>query len=173
MPFTPFHIGPGVAVKSVMGAAFSLMIFSFTQVVIDLESAYWLIQNEWPVHRFLHSYLGATVVLIITLTIGKPICEGVISIWNSMVKKGSRLSISDTIPMKAVVTGSVIGVYSHVLLDSIMHSDMRPFAPFADGNSLLLAISVRQLHLFCVYAGLLGVGILCLVYVVRKVKPEK
>ena len=37
MPFTPFHMGPGLAVKAVCGRYFSLVVFGFSQVAIDIN----------------------------------------------------------------------------------------------------------------------------------------
>ena len=52
--------------------------------------------------------------------------------------------------------GAAFGVYSHVFLDSIMHSDVKPFAPFSEANPLLQSISVAELHIGCVIAGVFG-----------------
>ena len=37
MPITPFHFGPGAAVKAVAPRHFSFTVFAFSQVMIDLE----------------------------------------------------------------------------------------------------------------------------------------
>jgi hypothetical protein len=47
-----------------------------------------------------------------------------------------------------------------VLLDSIMHADMAPLAPFASSNAMLGAVSLRALHLGCVASGAAGVALL-------------
>ena len=49
-----------------------------------------------------------------------------------------------------------IGSYSHVVLDSIMHTDIEPLSPFSQSNELLGFISVGALHKFCIYSGLVG-----------------
>jgi len=46
MPFTPFHFGPGLAVKSLAGNYFSFLLFAFTQVVIDLESEFFSLHKK-------------------------------------------------------------------------------------------------------------------------------
>jgi hypothetical protein len=35
--FTPLHFGPGLAMKSLAGRRFSLMLFAFSQVAIDID----------------------------------------------------------------------------------------------------------------------------------------
>jgi membrane-bound metal-dependent hydrolase YbcI (DUF457 family) len=58
-----------------------------------------------------------------------------------------------------VEVGALIGTWSHVLLDSIMHPDVRPFAPFNDANPLLGLVSLEAFHLACVMAGFAAVGV--------------
>ena len=55
--------------------------------------------------------------------------------------------------------GAFIGTYSHVALDSLMHLDIRPFAPFSDDNAILGAISYPMLHVACAVAGVAGVAL--------------
>jgi membrane-bound metal-dependent hydrolase YbcI (DUF457 family) len=56
----------------------------------------------------------------------------------------------------AALSASILGAYSHVALDSIMHSDIRPLAPFSNANPLYLVIDIDELHVYCVVAGLVG-----------------
>jgi membrane-bound metal-dependent hydrolase YbcI (DUF457 family) len=56
----------------------------------------------------------------------------------------------------AAATGAFIGTFSHVLIDSVMHADMQPLAPLAEGNRLLWVVSPEVLHLICVGAGVVG-----------------
>jgi membrane-bound metal-dependent hydrolase YbcI (DUF457 family) len=137
MPFTPYHFGPGLLLKSALGRWFSIRVFVLANVVTDVESLYFLATNGWPVHRVLHSYAGATVVALACVGIAK------------LAK----------IATPAAVVGAFLGTYSHVVLDSIMHRDMSPLAPFTDSNGLLRVISIEQLHLACVLMGLLGIAV--------------
>lgn len=52
--------------------------------------------------------------------------------------------------------GALAGTLSHVALDSLMHHDIRPLAPFSEANGLLGAVSLDTLHLACVVAGVAG-----------------
>ena len=78
------------------------------------------------------------------------------------------LHIEPKISLVAALAGSSLGVYSHVFLDSIMHSDLRPFATFTDANSMLNAITVAELHLLCVATGVFGVMVLLVVFLWKK-----
>ena len=57
------------------------------------------------------------------------------------------------------MVSGVVGAFSHVLLDSFLWGDMRPWAPWGEGNGMLGRITVGQMHLFCVGTGLVGVVI--------------
>ncbi len=46
-----------------------------------------------------------------------------------------------------------------MLLDSLMHTDIEPFAPFSLDNRMLGLVSVAALHELCLYSGLLGAGL--------------
>ncbi len=48
-----------------------------------------------------------------------------------------------------------IGFFS---IDSIMHGDMEPFAPFSDASPWLHAVQLETLHFACVAAGIIGVA---------------
>jgi membrane-bound metal-dependent hydrolase YbcI (DUF457 family) len=55
-----------------------------------------------------------------------------------------------------VFLSAFVGTYSHIVLDSIMHSDVEPFYPFTTSNTLLGIISIPALHQLCFYSGLAG-----------------
>ena len=64
---------------------------------------------------------------------------------------GARL-----IAWPAAIVGALVGTYSHVLLNSVMHADMRPFAPISEANMALRLISVGGLHVLGVVSGVFG-----------------
>src|SRR5216683_2903814 len=72
------------------------------------------------------------------------------------------------IPWRAAIVRAVLGTYSHIFLDSIMHADMQPLAPFVETNTMLGAISTGSLHLVCLASGGLGVVALALVFIFRR-----
>jgi len=48
MPFTPFHLGPGIAIKAVMQGSFSLMVFGWAQIVMDVQPLVVMITGQPP-----------------------------------------------------------------------------------------------------------------------------
>lgn len=147
MPFTPIHLGPGLAFKAIGGRNFSLMVFGGSQVLMDIEPLIGILQHRPILHGASHSLLGAVVIGGIAGIIGRPISSMVLT----------RLKISyHPFTWLGSFTGAYMGTFSHVLLDSIMHSDMSPLRPFAQGNQLLHIISIDHLHMACLVAGIVG-----------------
>ncbi len=142
MPVTPFHFGVGLLAKGAAPERVSLGAFVAAQVVIDCESAYFLLRDEWPVHRVLHTFalaapVGAAAGLALAALL-RARWRGVESAWGP------------------ALLGGLLGGLTHPLLDGLMHADIRPLRPFSDANPLLGLIGLPALHLACVLAGLLG-----------------
>jgi membrane-bound metal-dependent hydrolase YbcI (DUF457 family) len=158
MPFTPLHMGAGLAFKSIKPARFSLMTFGFTQVLIDLEPAYFMYQQESHLHRINHTFLGAILIIIVGVLIGKPLCSWMLKFWNSRLSPAQMklLAVNPNITWSTATVGVVIGSFSHVILDGIMHWDVKPFYPFWSVNPFLGFISIQQLHMGCILAGVFG-----------------
>ena len=169
MPFTPFHMGPGILLKAILQGSFSLMVFGWTQIVMDIQPLIVLIMQEGHLHGFSHTYLGASLIAIFSAVTGKYLAQ--IGLWLLRIEP----EIKNNIAWWVALISAFIGSFSHVLLDSIMHDDVQPYFPFSLANHLLGFISVAALHKFCLYSGLLGAAIY---YVVqwrqqkRKSRPE-
>lgn len=153
MPFTPFHMGPGTLIKAALRGSFSLMVFGWAQVLIDLQPLVAIVTGSGPVHGFSHTYLGATLIGLFAACTGKYMADLASQLVDGC---GARIL---TMRLWVAIASGLIGTYSHVALDSIMHLDMSPLAPFSDSNALLGIISVSSLHKFCVYSGLAGAGL--------------
>lgn len=154
MPISPFHFGPGAAIHAVAPRAVSFLAFCAANVLIDIEPLYYILTRQYPLHRFFHTYIGAAIVAAATV---------------ALFAVGLRAARSVRLPnpfdwqdldMGAVAIGAIAGTFSHVLLDSVMHADIRPFAPFSDANPLLGVLPVQALHASCAAFGLVGIAIL-------------
>jgi hypothetical protein len=159
MPFTPFHFGPGAAIKVIWPRAFSFLTFAAAQVVTDLEPGYFILQRQPPLHRWAHTYLGAVVVAAVTaLLMGL-----ILRVWQKTVLRLRARSVNAVVGPKlywrVILISAFVGTVSHVFLDSIMHPDMHPFAPFSVRNPMLGLISLKALHYSCI-----GSGVFALVY---------
>ncbi len=151
MPFTPFHMGPGLLVKSLLQGSFSLMVFGWTQIVMDIQPLIVLLSGNGHLHGFTHTYVGATLIGLFCALSGKYAGEYGLR----LLRQNRFLPIS----WPVATFSAFIGSFSHVLLDSIMHGDLQPFAPFLLNNPFLGLISVEALHKLCLYSALIGVAL--------------
>ena len=164
MPITPFHLGPGALVKAAAPRHFSFTVFAFSQALIDLEPIGFFLFTGDPVHPYMHTYLGATLVFLASWWAGRPVGEWALRIWNEQLypDQARWLAYEPVISRKAAGVAAFVGAYSHVAIDSIMHGDMQPFAPFFAESPWLLVVSVETLQWICVAAGVVGVAMLAL-----------
>ncbi len=151
-------MGPGLVVKSVLGRRFSLMVFGFSQVAIDIEPLVGILRGDDILHGFTHTYLGATLIALASVVIGRPICQFLLRYWKPDPASAflNWWGVPGVISWPAAIVGAFIGTYSHVFLDSIMHQDMQPLAPWSKVNTLLLMIPIDDLYLVCLFSGVLG-----------------
>ena len=147
MPFTPIHLGPGLAFKAIGGRHFSFMVFGGSQVLMDIEPLIGILQNKPVLHGVTHTLLGALIIGSIAGVIGRPISSFVLGLLKIQ---------HQPFTWAASFSAAYIGTFSHVFLDSIMHADMSPWWPFSSGNQLLSIISIDQLHVACLVAGIAG-----------------
>ncbi len=51
MPFTPFHMGPAIFIKALLQGSFSLMVFGWSQIIMDIQPLVVLLTQEGRLHR--------------------------------------------------------------------------------------------------------------------------
>jgi membrane-bound metal-dependent hydrolase YbcI (DUF457 family) len=156
MPFTPFHFGLGLAAKAALPRQFYLTYFVALQVAIDLESLHNLTYRRHPVHGFLHTFLGATLVALLASAVAVPLVRR----WQAAPQPLSRTS-------GKVLGTALFATWSHVAFDAVMHSDMQPFWPLTSSNPLLCVISVGALHVVCLVLGFFGIVLLAFAATLR------
>jgi hypothetical protein len=175
VPITPFHGGIGLACKGPLARRFSFTIFTATQVAIDLESAYFLFTGQHPVHRFFHTFIGASLVCLVVATLGRPLCEAILR-WSVRALGAERPAWWDgdaSISRSSALLSALVGMLGHVIPDAIMHADARPLAPFSDHNPILALISLGALHIALVALGAIGFGWMIVAARLRERRTER
>lgn len=158
MPFTPFHFGPGLLVKSLAPRRFSWTAFATAQVLIDCETMYHILKHEYPLHRELHTFVGATSAGLATAAL----LLGLRRLAPGPVARAELFSpdLKPEVSTAGIVAGALVGGASHPFLDGLMHGDIRPFAPWTDANPLLGTVGLGALHLSCLAAALIGAALI-------------
>ena len=149
MPFTPYHIGFGILIKSFIQKHFSFIIFAWAQILMDIQPLLVLILGRGKLHGLSHTIIGAGVIGVLAGLSG----EIIFRIF-ARYKRGFAV-----LPRINLYVSAFIGTYSHVILDDIMHADVNLFYPYTDKIDFYRIISLATLHKFCLFAGLLGLMI--------------
>ncbi len=123
MPFTPFHFGPALFFGLLLFRFFYLPSFLVASLIVDIEPFLVLALNlNYPLHGFFHSFIGGSITAFflsfIILKLRKPISN--IMSFFKLEQKSS---------FKKIMQTSLIGVYLHILLDSQIYTDIKPFYP--------------------------------------------
>ncbi len=137
IPFTPFHFGPAI----LLGVLFHLDMKTLliASVILDLEPLFVLIFGlDFPLHGFFHSFMGASIVsLLLVFTI-------------AFIHRSSN--------KKDLFFASFLCAYIHVLLDSPLYTDMKPFFPFTF-NPFESILGGFEVYSLCILSLIFGVGL--------------
>jgi hypothetical protein len=159
-------MGPGLLVKAILRGSFSLMVFGWTQVLMDVQPLIVMVTGQGELHGYTHTYLGAVLIGAAAAVTGKPVFEWSLSAAAPTRRRRVRVT------WRVVLLSGFLGSASHVALDSIMHSDVRPFAPVSSSNALLGLLSRSELHDVLIYSGMVGM-VLYLVASAIASRPNK
>ncbi len=155
MPFTPLHMGPALVLKSVVGASFSLTVFGWSQIVMDIQPLIVMLTKSGHIHGWSHTIGGATSLGLFAAVTAKYLS----TIGLSIIRWQRFLPIR----WKTAFISSFIGTYSHILIDAIMHVDVSPLYPLSDANPLHGIIAISLLQQVCIVSAAIG-GVLCIVW---------
>lgn len=158
MPFTPFHLGPGLAIKALAGRRVSLIAFGLAQVAMDIEPLVGMARDAEVLHGPTHTYLAALLIALPAALAARVIGPPLLARWNRELAAARLgwLATAEPLTAGSVAAGALLGTLSHVVLDSFMHADMAPLAPWSRANGLFAAISIDALYAGCAAAGAAG-----------------
>ena len=143
-------MGPGILLKAVFQGSFSLMVFGWAQIIMDIQPLLFMLSGHGHLHGFSHTYIGATLLAILSALSGKYLSE--IGLFILGLNRNWRVNIAWWV----CFVSAFIGTYSHVLLDSVMHIDVTPFWPLSTSNKLQGIISISMLYQVCLYSAAAG-----------------
>ena len=153
MPFTPYHMGPGILVKALLRGSFSLMIFGWTQVIMDVQPLVVMLTNQGTLHGFTHTYAAAVVIALFAAVTGKHLAQIALRLGPRSGRRGL------TVPWSVAFASAFIGSLSHVALDSLIYTDIRPFAPVSQANPSFGLVASSALYDLSMVAGLVGAAL--------------
>ena len=152
MPFTPFHLGPALFFGLILLRYVNFPTFIASSIVLDIEGLLVLLLNlDYPLHGFFHSFLGGSVVAVF-LAFLMVRMNGRIQRIVSPFKLGQKYS------GKNIWLASFAGVFLHIVLDAPLYPDMMPFFPLT-ANPFYGISPALEVYGLCVILLLAGAGL--------------
>ena len=151
MPFTPFHLGPSSWIGLLLFKIFDFPTLLIASIVVDTEPFCVLLFNlDYPLHGFFHSFLGGSILAVLTAII--------LNLLKGRIKKIMAIfKLAQESSFKKILWTSFFGVYFHLVLDSFLYKEMKIFYPF-EGNPFFGLFSPYQVYLFCSLSFLVGIS---------------
>jgi membrane-bound metal-dependent hydrolase YbcI (DUF457 family) len=123
MPYTPYHFGPSGFVALVFKKHIDIPVFVLANVVVDVEVLVMILLGlRWPIHRYAHTLLIGTAAGIVWALAAYPL--------RHLFKKiMSVLRFPYRTSLRRMLISGILGVWFHVLIDSVYHYDVQLFWP--------------------------------------------
>jgi len=152
MPFTPFHFGPSGLIGLLFSKLFDLFALLVSCVIVDVEPFFVLIFGlNYPMHGYCHTFLFGTLIALALSAI-------LYKLRQPIAKIMSIFKLAQISSFPKILLSCLVGIYSHVALDSFLYTDIRPFYP-ASFNPFLGKLSQLGLIIICGLLFIAGAGI--------------
>lgn len=142
---------------------------------MDVEPGVRIALGSDVLHGPTHTILGALIIAVLVMLIAPRVGNFLLTRWNKEViyYKLPWLVNSDSVSKTAVIMGAFFGTLSHVLIDSLMHHDIRPLSPFSQANPFMGLIAHDEVYQACTIAGVLGIAALLAIQWVGRILQTK
>jgi len=163
MPFTPFHLGPALLLGLIVFSYIDFPTFLIANVIVDVEPFLVLALNlEYPLHGFLHSFLGGTLMAFLLATIMSKVRE-----WFAPILAFFKLEQKAS--FRGVLLASFLGIYLHILLDSPLYPEMKPLYPLDVNPFISRSIPTSfEIYALCTISFIVGIAIYAIKLVYQK-----
>ena len=161
MPFTPFHLGPGLLIGILLFSKMDFASILISSMAVDVEPfLIVMFRLPLPLHGFFHSYFGGTIIACLTALGIYPLrgVFGRVLAWFKIRQESS---------FKRILYTSLLGVYFHILLDSFLYGEMNPFYPLT-GNPFLGFFSSSTVYEFCTFSLIFGLIIYVYKFILKQ-----
>ena len=150
MPFTPYHLGPALVLGLLLRKYVHAPTFISANVIVDVEPFLVLFFGlRYPLHGYLHTFFLA---FFVGLALGYAMF--LLERFLHPIYKAFLLEADNNLNLKSFMFAGTLGVMLHVLLDSPLYKDIRPFYPLTINP---LYNPTLSLEVYSVWMGILGI----------------
>lgn len=152
MPFTPFHLGPGLGLGLPLRKNLHAPTFLLASVIVDVEPFLVLLLGlRYPLHGYLHTFLLAIPVGLVLGYIMFLLEKSLQPLYKIFL-----LETGNTLSLKSFVVAGGLGTGLHVLLDTPLYADITPFFPMT-ANPFYHPSFSPEIYSLCVWMGAFGI----------------
>jgi len=152
MPFTPFHLGPGLGLGLPLRKYLHAPTFIFANIIVDVEPFLVLsLGLGYPLHGYLHTFLLTVPVGLVFGYIMFLLERFLYPLFNIFL-----LETANSLSPKSFVVAGGLGTRLHVLLDTPLYADITPFYPITT-NPLYDPSITPEIYSLCVWMGAFGI----------------
>jgi membrane-bound metal-dependent hydrolase YbcI (DUF457 family) len=152
MPFTPFHLGPGLGLGLPLRRYLHAPTLLLASVIVDVEPFLVLFLGlRYPLHGYLHTFLFAVpigLVLGYAMFLLERLLQPLYRIF--LLETGNGLSL------RSFVVAGGLGTGLHVLLDTPLYAEITPFYPITT-NPFHMPSLTLEIYALCVWMGAFGI----------------
>jgi len=161
MPLTPYHFGPHACAALPLGRHLDLPVFIAANVMVDVEPLLVMtFRLRYPIHGYAHTFLIGALVGVALATVVFPL--------RGIIGKAMRLARLPYEPTyRRMALSGILGVWLHVILDSFLYRDIRPFFP-SSANPFRGLITHGPLYRLCAVSFVPALAIYVYVAFVRQ-----
>jgi len=125
LPFTPFHLGPALAIGLPLRKIIHTPTFIIANLIIDIEPfTVMILRLRYPLHGYLHTFISAIIVGILLGYFMYKLEKLLHELYDELL-----LTPIYHRNLKPYIIAGTTGTVIHVLLDSPMYYDIKPFCP--------------------------------------------
>ena len=145
MPFTPYHFGPSGCVALALRKYIDIPVFVLANVVIDLEPGMVLLLDlNYRAHGYCHTLLFGMVIGFVWGLVAY-------AARNHLKKLMGLFGLPYQTSLGKMILSALLGIWFHVLIDSVCWRDTRPFWP-SDVNPFYGLATRNTVRLLCAVA---------------------
>jgi membrane-bound metal-dependent hydrolase YbcI (DUF457 family) len=161
LPYLPYHFGPSGLVGLAFRRWLDVPVFVLANVVVDIEPGFVVIfRPHYPVHGYAHTFLfGGLIGLLWGLLAFR--------LKDNFKAAMQNMHIPYEPDLRTMLLSGLLGVWFHVILDSLVWNDIRPLWPLRI-NPFLGLVKLHTLECACVLCFLAAIVIYMRIRFVRQ-----